>query len=107
AKLREDPLVLVDGAHNPDGMRALCAELGTMAAGRRVVLVFAVMADKRWREMLAMVRPFAERIVLTRVGRRGLEPTSGVRTLSDTGAVEIEADPRAAGRRGPLAGPVP
>src|SRR5262245_2264267 len=87
AKLREDPLVLVDGAHNPDGMRALCPELGTIAAGRRVVLVFAVMADKRWREMLATVRPFAERIVVTRVGRRGLEPASAVEMLAGTVAV--------------------
>src|SRR5262249_18306371 len=99
ARLREDPLVLVDGAHNPDGMRALCGELGEMTPERRVVLVFAVMADKRWREMLTMVLPFAERIVLTRVGRRGLDPASAADMIAGAVPVEVEADPRAAVRR--------
>lgn len=44
--------VLLDGAHNPDGARALAAALATEDVG---AIVFGALADKSWREMLAAV----------------------------------------------------
>src|SRR4029077_2705690 len=44
AVIREAPLVVVDGAHNPAGVAALAAELPALVGGRRLVVVFAVMA---------------------------------------------------------------
>lgn len=96
ARLQDDPLVIVDGAHNPDGMRACRAELERVAPGRRVVLVFAVMADKRWRQMLSLISPIAAHVVLTRVGRRGLDPAEAAAALGGALPVEIVPDPQAA-----------
>jgi dihydrofolate synthase/folylpolyglutamate synthase len=41
-----NPPVLVDGAHNPDGMRAFVEALGAVRDQRRVAVVFAAMRDK-------------------------------------------------------------
>jgi dihydrofolate synthase/folylpolyglutamate synthase len=38
------------------------------------VVVFAAMADKPWPAMLAHLLPRAAELVITRVGRRGLDP---------------------------------
>jgi dihydrofolate synthase/folylpolyglutamate synthase len=74
ATLGEGPRVLLDGAHNPAGAAGLAAELPAWLGGRRLVIVFAVMEDKDWPAMIEPLLPFASRVVLTRVGRRGLAP---------------------------------
>jgi dihydrofolate synthase/folylpolyglutamate synthase len=44
--LARDPLILTDGAHNPDGMAALAAGLREEFPGLRWTAVFGAMADK-------------------------------------------------------------
>jgi dihydrofolate synthase/folylpolyglutamate synthase len=94
------PLVLADGAHNPAGVAALARELPGLVGERPVVLVFAVMVDKAWRAMLDGLLPCASAAVVTRVGRRGLEPTALAEALGTRLPVIVEADPRAAIRAG-------
>jgi dihydrofolate synthase/folylpolyglutamate synthase len=60
------PLVLLDGAHNPDGARALAAHLRETVR-RPVILVFAAMRDKDIRAMTRALFPLCEAVVLTRV----------------------------------------
>jgi dihydrofolate synthase/folylpolyglutamate synthase len=57
-----DPTLLLDGAHNPAGARALAAHL---AGGPPFVLVFAAMADKDVRGLARALFPLASGIVLT------------------------------------------
>lgn len=56
--------VLVDGAHNPDGARALAAFVRD-SVNRRVPIVFAVMRDKAIGEMLQALAPVASVFVCT------------------------------------------
>ncbi len=49
--------VLLDGAHNPDGAAALAVALPALHPGRRVELVFGVLADKDHAGMLAALGP--------------------------------------------------
>jgi dihydrofolate synthase/folylpolyglutamate synthase len=93
AVLGSAPLVVVDGAHNPAGMAALAAELPELVGARRLVVVFAVMADKAWPPMLEHLLPRAAEIVITRVGRRGLDPDALAAALR--GAVAVRALPDA------------
>lgn len=44
--LSEDPPVLLDGAHNPDGTRALAEAIRYYLPGRRIIAVMGMMADK-------------------------------------------------------------
>jgi dihydrofolate synthase/folylpolyglutamate synthase len=92
------PLVVLDGAHNPAGVAALAAELPGLIGARRLVLVFAVMADKAWPAMLAHLLPRAAEVVITRVGRRGLDPDGLAAAVGDGVPVRAVHDPRAAVR---------
>jgi len=96
AVLGEEPLVVVDGAHNPAGVAALARELPALVGGRPVTLVFAVMADKAWRSMLDLVVPHVRRAVVTQVGRRGLDPAAVVDVLAGRVPVVAAAEPRGA-----------
>lgn len=60
------PSFLLDGAHNPDGCRALRAHLRGLPARRRV-LVFGAMKDKNWRGMLRILAPLFDGIVYSPV----------------------------------------
>lgn len=59
-----DNLVL-DGGHNPDGVRALIKSLKKL--GKRVVFVVAMMQDKDIGEVSAEISAFAERVIVTEV----------------------------------------
>lgn len=61
--LRQEPLVIVDGAHNPNGVEALAACLDRYLPHRKVTFVMGVMADKRYDQMLDLVAPFAEKFI--------------------------------------------
>ncbi len=50
--LSRDPLIVVDGAHNPNGVQALAESIRLYFAGRRMILLMGVMADKNYRKML-------------------------------------------------------
>jgi dihydrofolate synthase/folylpolyglutamate synthase len=64
--VRRRPLVLLDGAHNVEGVSALAAHIRE-TIGRPVVLVFAAMKDKDLRAMTRILFPVASTVVLTRV----------------------------------------
>ena len=53
-------------AHNPDGVRALVASLRAEPPPRPIVAVVAVLKDKAWREMLELLRPEVDQLILTR-----------------------------------------
>lgn len=61
------PLTIVDGAHNPDGVAALLAELPRLSGGRSVDLLFAVMGDKDWPAMVTPLAAACRSVVVTEV----------------------------------------
>lgn len=63
--LSREPLVLLDGAHNPDGAAQLAAALRALLPGKRITFVMGVLADKDYREMLRLIAPLAARLVAT------------------------------------------
>jgi dihydrofolate synthase / folylpolyglutamate synthase len=69
------PRVLVDGAHNPAGMRVLRAFLEEEKLPGRVLVIFGVLKDKAWEPMLEILAPLASAIILTRPeSDRGAQP---------------------------------
>lgn len=59
------PLFVIDGAHNPAGISALCESLKNDFAGRRLILIFSSLADKNYHKMLQIIAPLAGSIILT------------------------------------------
>jgi len=62
-----DGAVLLDAAHNPDGVASLVAHVTGLAIPEtKLALVFGVLADKEWREMQdALARGFSRRFYVT------------------------------------------
>jgi len=100
----EDPLTLLDGAHNPDACRALAESLPDIARGHdRVVAVVSILDDKDAAGMLAALLPACDALVLTSSQNpRALPPPtlqSLARQLGGPPSVVVR-DPRAALARG-------
>ncbi|MGH3776550.1 MAG: bifunctional tetrahydrofolate synthase/dihydrofolate synthase [Pseudonocardiaceae bacterium] len=64
-RVRSVPSVLLDGAHNPHGARALAAALGEEFGFRRLVAVVGVMRDKDVAGILAALEPVVDEVVVT------------------------------------------
>ncbi|MGQ0718863.1 MAG: bifunctional tetrahydrofolate synthase/dihydrofolate synthase [Pseudonocardiales bacterium] len=64
-RVRAEPSVFLDGAHNPHGARALAAALREEFGFRRLVAVLGVMRDKDAASILAELEPVIDEIVVT------------------------------------------
>jgi dihydrofolate synthase/folylpolyglutamate synthase len=54
--------VLLDGAHNVDGAKVLCAALEQFFPQTRPVIIFGALADKNWSAICHRLAPLAEKI---------------------------------------------
>ena len=63
--LCSEPVVILDGAHNPNGAQALAAAVEKLLAGREVIAVMGVLRDKDYRCELGMLAPLFSRIYCT------------------------------------------
>jgi dihydrofolate synthase/folylpolyglutamate synthase len=63
----ERPTVILDGAHNSEGVQALVDELNALRQGRKIKLLFAAMADKEWELMLGVLAKAVDEVIFTRV----------------------------------------
>lgn len=59
------PLFILDGAHNPGGIKVLSEELITSFSFRRLILIFACLKDKDYVRMLEAIAPLAYRVIFT------------------------------------------
>ena len=92
--VREDPTVILDGAHNGEGVAALAKEIKRYRQGRSIKLLFASMEDKDWPLMLATLTKCADEVVLTRVTmERSADPQLLAAQLSDRIRHRVIEDP--------------
>lgn len=61
--LRENPPLILDGAHNPQGARSLANSLGAYYPGRKCVFLMAAMRDKDVDGCLRAVAPLARAMI--------------------------------------------
>ena len=59
--LSRDPVIIYDGGHNPEGVRAAVASIKTYFEGQRVNILSGVMADKDKSEMIETMKTVAVR----------------------------------------------
>jgi dihydrofolate synthase/folylpolyglutamate synthase len=94
-----EPDLLLDGAHNPDGCAMLAAYVRRHQSSRpRRVLLFAAMRDKPADEMLRILKPVADEVVVTGLPvARGRAPSDLERQAKAAGFnVMCEPDPTTA-----------
>lgn len=81
--LQKHPLLLVDGAHNPDGVNVLNACLEHYLPGEKLIFVMGVMADKDYRAMIRLIAPRAERIFAVAPSNGRTLPSADLKALID------------------------
>ena len=63
--ISNEPLIILDGAHNVAGMEALLSTLNTRYPDRRVHILFAALKDKDYRNMIQLIEQKAASITFT------------------------------------------
>jgi len=104
--LSEDPLIIVDGAHNVAGARMLARSLEDMGVFPAIT-VFAVLRDKRYKDMLKHIASVTRSFIFTRAENPRALPVARLRQAagelglksSGVGRVDRAVD-RALGRLG-------
>jgi len=100
-----EPLTVLDGAHNAEGVAALAESLPQLTAGRGLVAVVSILDDKDAAGMLRVLLPHLDHVVFTRSRNPRALPPATLASLSaqlggadGAGApdVDLEADPRRA-----------
>jgi dihydrofolate synthase / folylpolyglutamate synthase len=93
--VHQQPLVLLDGAHNADGMAALARELPAVIGERRLHVLFGVMRDKCWQPMAESIGPLAASVTVTTVlPPRGAPPADVAPAFARFCPVHRADDPR-------------
>jgi dihydrofolate synthase/folylpolyglutamate synthase len=93
--VEQDPLVVLDGAHNPDAARALAGCLPELLAGRPLALVLGVLEDKDAAGMLRSLLPSAQRAWFTAPpSTRALSPAALLSLARQLGFERSECEPQ-------------
>jgi dihydrofolate synthase/folylpolyglutamate synthase len=97
-----EPLVILDGAHHPAAVAELRRTLETLGGSRRIVVLFAAMADKDASKMASELAPVAGLVCVTRAPGtdRAAEPRALAAAFEAHGVpVVVEEDADAAYRK--------
>jgi dihydrofolate synthase/folylpolyglutamate synthase len=85
-----DPLIVLDGAHNPDGAEALAEAFVRPFTYDRVVVVLAVSANKDVAGVVAPIAAIADVVIATRNDSvRSAEPQVVAEAAGEAGAAEV------------------
>ena len=90
------PKVYLDGAHNEDGIARFLEAAGHISSGRPAVLVFAVVSDKDYGDMIGEIARSGifSHIIITRInGSRQTDTDTLASLFSEDGASDMEVVP--------------
>ena len=90
-KIQEDPLIVLDGAHNPSAMEEVEKTLETNFKGKKITVILGILADKNSGEMIEVLlkNPKAS-IILT--GFDGPRQVASPKKLHENHPRTIEID---------------
>ena len=64
--IKEKPLIIIDGAHNPEAMKILCEKsLGQVTQGKNIHVIFACFRDKNLGNMLSYLGAVTDDLTIT------------------------------------------
>ena len=91
-RVSQEPEIVLDGAHNPAGARALARHIQRFYAGRRVWLIYGAMRDKAVTEVAGILFPSAEEVILTAPDHPRAVRAEALRNLVDHPRLRVAPD---------------
>jgi dihydrofolate synthase/folylpolyglutamate synthase len=83
--LRKDgPVIILDGAHNPQGICSVCENLRVLFPEKKITFVMGVLADKDYTSMLDMLLPLAKEFFLSTPPNPRALPAADFKKLLDS-----------------------
>jgi dihydrofolate synthase/folylpolyglutamate synthase len=64
--IQNNPTLILDGAHNPSGIRIVRQALKEIFSYQQLILVLAIFADKDYKKMIQIIAPKADLIITTK-----------------------------------------
>jgi dihydrofolate synthase/folylpolyglutamate synthase len=64
--LQNEPIVIIDGAHNQQGIEVLCENIAELFPGKKLLFVISILADKDYVRMLQSLCPYAKRFYISK-----------------------------------------
>ena len=64
--VHNNPIVLIDGAHNHGGIIELKNTVSSLFPGKKIILIFGVLKDKNVHEMIKEIQVVTKSIILTK-----------------------------------------
>lgn len=101
-RVSEHPEIVIDGAHNPAGTRALAAYIRRFYSGRGIWIVYGALRDKAVAEMTSILFPLADRVILTAPANSRAMPPEDIpaagaqitHSIAEAVALLSDADPQ-------------
>ena len=88
--ISKEPLFIIDGGHNPQCMEALAKNVAEYLAGKKIVALVGVVADKDYEEMFQPVLPYiSEFVCIEPPCPRKLDAKILAKTLAQKGAKAV------------------
>lgn len=84
------PQIVLDGGHNPAGIKTLCRTLQDSFAYRNLILIFGVLHDKNFKVMMKLIAPLAHIVIITKPESERAVPPSALRDLADSYCSHVE-----------------
>jgi len=70
------PIILLDGAHNVEGIKSLKSTLEEDFVYERLILILGILSDKNVQEILGIITPIADTIIVTKShNKRACDPS--------------------------------
>ena len=88
------PMILLDGAHNVDGILQLANSIQTYFDSKKVTLILGVLGDKEYKKMAELILPYSDTVILTEPqSERKLDVFSLARSVTEyTGQIYMEKE---------------
>ena len=64
--VHDKPIVFIDGAHNPDGIKELRNTVLSLFPSKKIILIFGVLKDKNIHEMIKEIQEITKSMILTK-----------------------------------------
>lgn len=63
--ISKNPLIILDGAHNLDGMTALTSSLSSFLNSKKIIVVVGMLKDKDYKKCIDLLSPFCKKFIAT------------------------------------------